>query len=70
MVCQVDLRSAVSTARAPEDQMGGFAYRIELSWGIYTLSVLLAVLCALMAVSYHTLRAAMANPINSLRTDG
>jgi len=47
----------------------GFAYRIELSWGIYTLSVLLAVVCALIAVSYHTLRAAMANPINSLRTE-
>jgi putative ABC transport system permease protein len=49
--------------------LGGFAYRIELSWGIYTLSVLLAVVCALIAVSYHTLRAAMANPINSLRTE-
>jgi putative ABC transport system permease protein len=47
----------------------GFAYRIGLDWGIYTLSILLAVVCALLAVSYHTLRAAMANPINSLRTE-
>ena len=47
----------------------GFAYRIEVGWGIYTLSILLAVVCALLAVSYHTLRAAMANPITSLRTE-
>jgi putative ABC transport system permease protein len=47
----------------------GFAYRIGLGWGVYTLSILLAVACALLAVSYHTLRAAMANPINSLRTE-
>jgi hypothetical protein len=47
----------------------GFAYRIELGLGIYTLSTLLAVLCALLAVSYHTLRTAMANPIDSLRTE-
>jgi putative ABC transport system permease protein len=47
----------------------GFAYRIPLDWGIYTLSILLAVVCALIAISYHTLRAAMANPIDSLRTE-
>ena len=47
----------------------GFAYRIGLGWGIYMLSILLAVICALLAVSYHTLRAAMANPIDSLRTE-
>ena len=46
-----------------------FAYRIELKWGIFALAGLIGFVCALVAVSYHTLRAANHNPVKSLRTE-
>jgi putative ABC transport system permease protein len=46
-----------------------FAYRIVLSWWIFALSAIATILLALLTVSYHTLRAATANPVNSLRRD-
>jgi putative ABC transport system permease protein len=44
-----------------------FAYRIPIGIGIFALSSLLALLIALLTVSYHAIRAARANPIESLR---
>jgi putative ABC transport system permease protein len=46
-----------------------FAYRITLSWWIFALSAILTVLLAFITVSYHTLRAALANPVKSLRSE-
>ncbi|HEX6169050.1 MAG TPA: FtsX-like permease family protein, partial [Chitinophagaceae bacterium] len=46
-----------------------FAYRIELKWGIFALAGIIGFVCALVAVSYHTLRAANNNPVKSLRTE-
>lgn len=47
----------------------GFAYRIEITWWIFALSGGLALLIALLTVSYQSIKAAMANPINSLRNE-
>ena len=47
--------------------LGDFAYRIEISWPIFLISGLTALLVALLTVSYHATRAALANPIDSLR---
>jgi putative ABC transport system permease protein len=44
-----------------------FAYRIELSWWIFLLSGCIALLIALITVSYQAIKAAVANPIESLR---
>jgi putative ABC transport system permease protein len=44
-----------------------FAHRIEISWQIVALAGAAALLSAWMAVSYHTIRAAMADPVKSLR---
>lgn len=46
-----------------------FAYRIELSIGVFILAILLSVLIALITVGYKSLRAAIANPVKSLRTE-
>ena len=46
-----------------------FAYRIELRWGIFALAGIIGFVSALIAVSYHTLRAANSNPVTSLRTE-
>lgn len=46
-----------------------FAYRIEQEWWMFTLAGGLALLVALLTVSLHAVRAALANPVNSLRSD-
>jgi putative ABC transport system permease protein len=44
-----------------------FAYRIGLSWWMFVLSAVLAVIIALITVSFQTVKAALKNPIESLR---
>ncbi|RJP63618.1 MAG: ABC transporter permease [Ignavibacteriales bacterium] len=44
-----------------------FSYRIELSWTIFIISALLALIIALTTVSYQAIKAAMANPVESLK---
>ncbi|MFN7118573.1 MAG: ABC transporter permease [Saprospiraceae bacterium] len=46
-----------------------FAYRIELSWWIFALAGVLAVVIALLTVSTQAIRAAVANPVKSLRSE-
>jgi len=47
----------------------GFAYRIDLSAGIYIAAGVIAILIALLSVSAQAIKAAMANPVKSLRTE-
>jgi len=49
--------------------LAGFAYRVPMSWWMFGLSGLLAVLVAFLTVSFHTIRAASANPVRSLRSE-
>jgi putative ABC transport system permease protein len=44
-----------------------FAYRIKIGIWIFALSGILALAIALLTVSYHTFKAATANPVDSLR---
>lgn len=46
-----------------------FAYRIEIGPGVFLLAGLVAVLIALATVSWLSVRAAVANPVNSLRSE-
>ena len=46
-----------------------YAYRIQISWWIFLIAGVLAILIALMTVSYQTIKAAVANPVKSLRTE-
>jgi putative ABC transport system permease protein len=45
----------------------GFAYRINLGWEIFVFSSILALMIAILTVSYQAIKAAVANPIESLR---
>ena len=47
----------------------GFAYQTELSWWIFAAAGLAAVAIALLTISFQTIRAANANPADSLRTE-
>ena len=44
-----------------------FAYRINMSWSVFVLAGLMALVIALTTVSFQTIKAAKANPINSLK---
>ncbi|MBC9912929.1 ABC transporter permease [Chitinophaga varians] len=46
-----------------------FAYRIPLSWTVFLFSGVIALLIALFTISFQSIRAAMANPVRSLRTE-
>ena len=46
-----------------------FAYRINISWWIFLLAGLAALLIALITVSFKAIKAALANPVESLRTE-
>ena len=47
----------------------GFAYRIEIRWWIFLIAGFVAVFIALLTVSYQSFRAALANPVKSLRSE-
>jgi len=46
-----------------------FAYRVDFGIGTMVLSGLLTMALAMMAVGYQTLRASIANPVESLRQE-
>jgi putative ABC transport system permease protein len=46
-----------------------FAYRISISWWIFVLAGVIALLIALITVSFQAIRAALMNPVKSLRTE-
>lgn len=46
-----------------------FAYRVGISWWIFVLAGVLALVIALVTISFQAVRAALANPVKSLRTE-
>jgi putative ABC transport system permease protein len=46
-----------------------FAYRTSLSWWIFTGAGLIALIVALGTISYQAIKAAVMNPVKSLRTE-
>jgi putative ABC transport system permease protein len=46
----------------------GYDYRITISWQTFLIAGLLSVIIALITVSYQSIKAAIANPVKSLRT--
>lgn len=47
----------------------GFAYRINVHWWMFAGAALVAVVIALLTVSFQAIKAAVANPVTSLRTE-
>jgi putative ABC transport system permease protein len=46
-----------------------FAYRVDLSWWIFGLAGILAISIAILTVSYQTIKAALMNPVKSLKSE-
>ncbi len=47
----------------------GFAYRVTISWWVFAIAGVLALLIALITVSFQAIKAAIVNPVKSLRTE-
>ena len=54
---------------AMEHWLQSFAYRINISWWIYALAGLLAFLIAIITLSFQAVKAALSNPVDSLRSE-
>ena len=46
-----------------------YAYRVDIQWWVFALACFLSVFIALATVSYQAIRAALSNPVKSLRTE-
>lgn len=46
-----------------------FAYKIDLEWGVFAATSVMAVGIALLTVSFQSVRAALMNPVKSLRSE-
>lgn len=51
------------------DWLQSFAYRISIGWWVFLLAAFIAILIALITVSFQAIKAAIANPVKSLRTE-
>jgi len=47
----------------------GFAYRISIDWWVFVLAGFAALLIALITVSFQAVKAAMSNPVKTIRTE-
>ncbi len=46
-----------------------FAYKIDLEWWMFVIAGLLSIIIALLTVSYQAIKAAVVNPVKSLRSE-
>lgn len=46
-----------------------FAYAMKMSWITFVIASLIALLITFSTVSYHTIRAALSNPVNALKEE-
>ena len=46
-----------------------FAYRIDIGWWVFIMAGLAAIVIALVTISFQAIKAAMANPVKSLRSE-
>jgi len=47
----------------------GFAYKMTMGWWVFVAAGILALFIALFTVSFQAIKAAIANPAKSLRTE-
>jgi putative ABC transport system permease protein len=46
-----------------------FAYRIDIEWWVFVTAGLMAIAVALLTISFQSIKAAMTNPVKSLRAE-
>ena len=51
------------------DWLKDFAYRVEIGWAVFVLAAALAMVIAMLTVSYQGIKAALVSPVKNLRTE-
>jgi putative ABC transport system permease protein len=46
-----------------------YPYHVEISWWIFAVTGMLSILIAFLSVGYQAIKAALANPVKSLKTE-
>jgi predicted permease len=46
-----------------------FAYRVQINWWVFIVAAVLAIVIALFTISFQAIKAALSNPVKSLRTE-
>ena len=54
---------------AMNDWLQDYAYKIDISWWMFVIAGVVAICIALITVSFQAIKAAIANPVKSLRTE-
>jgi putative ABC transport system permease protein len=49
--------------------LNGFAYRVDLSMDIFVIAAISTILITILSIAFHSLKAAITNPIKSLRAE-
>jgi len=52
-----------------EQWLSDFSYRIQINSAVFILTAIFSLILAIGTVSYHSMRAALANPVNSLKSE-
>jgi len=61
--------AAPVTGLAMQKVLGFMDYHIQLSWWMFAIAALAAIAIAVVTVSYNGIKAALANPVKSLRNE-
>lgn len=54
---------------AMDKWLQSFAYRINIQWWVFALAAIIAVVIAFVTISFQAIKAALANPVKSLRSE-
>jgi ABC-type antimicrobial peptide transport system permease subunit len=54
---------------ATNEWLQAFAYRVDIGWWVFIIAGLLAIIIALVTISFQAIKAALANPVKSLRSE-
>jgi ABC-type antimicrobial peptide transport system permease subunit len=54
---------------AMDTWLEGYSYRVGIEWWVFAVSGLLCIVISLLTISFQAIKAALANPVKSLRTE-
>jgi putative ABC transport system permease protein len=54
---------------AMDKWLTNFAYRIDIKWWVFLVAAAISIFIALVTTSFQAIRAALMNPVKSLRTE-
>jgi putative ABC transport system permease protein len=69
LVCIALIISMPAAWMAANKWLENYPYRITLNWWLFTSAAIIVIMIALITVSFQAVRAAIANPVKSLRTE-